>query len=204
MHRGKQTQGMSQIPRVSCKPVNRIVMSVDFGCTFNRIRETILRKSWSPKLGKGGGITERKYSGIYIQWVLPIHFAVCLERYDRNMAIWLYGLWSKRGDWWLSGLDWIPLRLLWLLQHLKLNPFSMLFRSPSWHPEWIIELSYSFSIVKLFNYFSHWLFNAFPACQAGGPTCVMNRKGAGASGDVFITRTHKTPTQILQHKYRKT
>ena len=30
----------------------------------------------------------------------------------------------------------------------------------------------------------------------------MNRKGAGASGDVFITRTHKTPTQILQHKYK--
>ena len=106
MRRGKQTQRMSQIPRVSCKPVNRIVMSVDFGCTFNRIRETILRKSWSPKLGRGGGgFTERKYSTIYIQWVLPIHFAVCLERYDGNMAIWLYGLWSKRGDWWLSGLD---------------------------------------------------------------------------------------------------
>ena len=51
MHRGKQTQRMSQIPRVSCKPVNRIVMSVDLGCTFNRIRETILRKSQSPKLG---------------------------------------------------------------------------------------------------------------------------------------------------------
>ena len=106
MRRGKQTQRMSQIPWVSCKPVNRIVMSVDFGCTFNRIRETILRKSWSPKLGRGGGgFTERKYSTIYIQWVLPIHFAVCLERYDGNMAIWLYGLWSKRGGWWLSGLD---------------------------------------------------------------------------------------------------
>ena len=92
MHRGKQTQRMSQIPRVSCKPVNRIVMSVDLlGCTFNRIRETILRKSRSPELG--GGLLKR-YTVAYI----PIHFAVGLERYDGNMAIWIYGLWSKKGN----------------------------------------------------------------------------------------------------------
>ena len=41
-------------------------------------------------------------------------------RNEDDMTIWLYlyGLHSKKGEWVLDGLDWIPCKLLWLLEHL--------------------------------------------------------------------------------------
>ena len=71
------------------------------------------------------------------------------------------------------------------------------------------SVKYKYKILKELyknNNFNFQLFSLSP----GGPTCVMNRKGADASGDVFITRTHKTPTQTrhsatqIQRRYTNT